>query len=102
MISGLPRKCEICMVNDAVHTCRLCGRKVCGEDFEGDRGICKACSLTLCEFCGKQLSVGYCIVCGRLGCEDCMIQISNVAYMCKECFSKNKGVKTAYEFTLNT
>ncbi|MGB9827281.1 hypothetical protein IMZ38_03125 [Thermosphaera chiliense] len=101
MSNALQQRCEICMVNDAVYTCRLCGRRVCRQDFDDQRGICKVCSLTLCELCGKQLSVGYCVVCGRLGCEDCMIQVSNVAYICRDCFARNKSVKTAYKFLIN-
>uniref|UniRef100_A0A7C2FPT0 B box-type domain-containing protein n=1 Tax=Thermosphaera aggregans TaxID=54254 RepID=A0A7C2FPT0_9CREN len=98
----LHRKCEVCLVNDALYTCRLCGRAVCGEDFNVQHGVCKVCSLTLCELCGRQLSVGYCVVCGRLGCEDCMVQVSNVAYICRECFSKNRSVKTVYKFPVNS
>jgi hypothetical protein len=37
--------CDICGKRLAKHTCRLCGRRVCNEDFDEKLGICKSCKL---------------------------------------------------------
>ncbi|QRF73599.1 hypothetical protein Micr_00113 [Candidatus Micrarchaeum sp.] len=37
--------CDICGKRLASHTCRLCGRRVCSDDFDGKLGICKSCKL---------------------------------------------------------
>ncbi|ADV64497.1 hypothetical protein Desmu_0178 [Desulfurococcus mucosus DSM 2162] len=81
-------KCEICGEREAVYTCRLCGRRVCGDDYDSVKGVCKVCSEAMCEICGRQLAIGYCKYCGRIGCEDCLIQVSTVEYVCKDCAFK--------------
>jgi len=82
--------CDICGMKPAKYECRLCGRKVCEEDYDHEKKLCKVCSSALCEICGKNLSIGYCMVCGRSGCEDCLIQVSTVSYVCKECIRKGR------------
>lgn len=41
--------------------------------------------------CGRKPSIGYCISCGRLGCDDCLIQVDNVRRICIDC-AKSKGI----------
>jgi hypothetical protein len=73
--------CEVCLQAPATKVCRLCGRHVCGRHFDEELGVCAACSETLCEVCGRKLSIGYCAVCGRLVCEDCSVE-ENLALVC--------------------
>ncbi len=79
-----PRKCEICLEKPAVHRCPLCGRYVCEDHFDHEKGVCIACSEALCSICGKRLSIGYCKYCGRLVCEECSVK-EGAALVCKEC-----------------
>ena len=78
--------CEICESREATKVCKICGRHVCSQHINSN-GICSVCQETLCERCGKYLSIGYCKICGRYLCEDCLIQISPVEYVCKDCFN---------------
>ncbi|MEM4717626.1 MAG: hypothetical protein QXE81_02565 [Desulfurococcaceae archaeon] len=79
-------KCEICELNNASRTCRICNRRVCDEDYDYNIDACIGCRETLCKICGNYLSIGVCKYCGRQGCEDCLIQISLVEYACMECY----------------
>ncbi|RLE83906.1 MAG: hypothetical protein DRJ41_04075 [Thermoprotei archaeon] len=83
-------KCEICLENDASHTCRLCSRAVCDADYLRSKEICVSCDESLCEICGKNLSVGYCSICGRLVCDLCSLR-KNAARICDECLSRLKS-----------
>ncbi|MEZ0393733.1 MAG: hypothetical protein ABWK00_01620 [Desulfurococcaceae archaeon] len=77
--------CEICMLRDATRTCPSCGRRVCDDDWDDERGVCKVCAETTCEICRRRPAIGYCRVCGRVGCEDCLIEESPVSYICVDC-----------------
>jgi hypothetical protein len=35
--------CHICGIRPATHTCKLCGRAVCDEDFDAKLGVCNSC-----------------------------------------------------------
>lgn len=84
-------KCEICEREvDRIYICKICGRKVCSNDYIFEEGICKACKMTLCNFCKEYLAIGICKFCGKLVCEKCSIEIG-VERICKECYSKKKG-----------
>ncbi len=80
--------CDICGEPGAHHVCKRCGRRVCDLDYDENTGLCRICLETNCEICSKYPAIGYCMVCGRIGCEDCLVQISMVAYVCKECIRK--------------
>jgi hypothetical protein len=84
--------CEICGLNPAEYKCRVCGRRVCREDYIAERGVCAVCEATLCEVCKRGLSLATCIVCGRHCCEDCLVKVSQLEYMCVECFKKTREV----------
>jgi len=30
------------------------------------------------------------MICGRIGCEDCLVQVSTVAYVCKKCIQEGR------------
>lgn len=77
--------CEICREKNAMYTCKLCGRRVCSDDWRGEH--CSVCEATLCQVCLNRLSVGYCAVCGRLVCENCSLEIG-AARVCEQCASK--------------
>ncbi len=77
--------CEVCGRAPTSHSCPLCGRGVCEEDWAG--GHCVACEATLCELCRRRLSVGYCAVCGRLVCEECSVE-EGVVRLCAECYAR--------------
>uniref|UniRef100_A0A7C3WPS0 B box-type domain-containing protein n=1 Tax=Thermofilum pendens TaxID=2269 RepID=A0A7C3WPS0_THEPE len=81
---GLTQLCEICLQVEAEEECRLCGRSVCKKHFDREQGLCAACRETLCEICGRKLSMGYCVTCGRLVCEDCSVK-ENLALVCINC-----------------
>ncbi len=80
------RLCEICRLERAAETCRLCGRNVCSRHYAGD-GICVACRESLCSICSSKLSLGYCKYCGRLVCEDCSVE-EGAALVCRECAAR--------------
>ncbi|MCC6034780.1 MAG: hypothetical protein LM567_04710 [Desulfurococcaceae archaeon] len=82
--------CEICGFKQAVHECKICGRRVCYDDYNTEKGICSVCESALCQICGKYLSISTCISCGRQGCEECLVEISQVEYMCLDCLKKKK------------
>ncbi|WP_244372465.1 hypothetical protein [Staphylothermus marinus] len=82
--------CDICESKPAKYKCPVCGRYVCEDDFDFNKGVCKVCSETMCEICGKYPSIGYCMICGRNGCEDCLIQVTPVSYVCKECIRQGR------------
>lgn len=88
-------KCEICWENKPVTSCRLCGRKVCDEDYDKERDVCKACSEAICQICDRNLSIGYCRICGRLVCDLCSIK-NNVALVCVQCSPRFKGDDVAF------
>ena len=77
--------CEICGLKLAEYVCRICGRRVCRDDYDVEKGVCSICRDTMCEICGRYPAISYCMVCGRIGCEDCLIQVTPVSYVCKEC-----------------
>jgi len=78
-------RCEICGdETDSLKICRLCGRAVCIADYDSERDMCRACSMTICEICRKFHSIGYCKICERLICEDCSVK-DGAGYLCKEC-----------------
>ena len=79
--------CEICEIRLATHTCKLCGRRVCGLHIT-ERGICEICSSAICSICNSRLSLRSCVLCGRLICNDCSIQIDEVRYVCIYCFMR--------------
>ena len=83
--------CEICEKTAVkLYTCRLCGRRVCINEFCVERELCEICLETLCEVCGKWLSIATCNMCGRLICEACSIKV-NAGYVCLKC-AKEKGL----------
>ncbi|OYT63055.1 MAG: hypothetical protein B6U69_00085 [Thermofilum sp. ex4484_15] len=91
-------KCEICGKEvTETYTCKLCGRRVCKEDFDKGSGICEICKETLCALCKVRLAIAICNECGRLVCEDCSIKVG-VGYLCKDCAKevdkRRKRVKT--------
>ncbi|MCC6010785.1 MAG: hypothetical protein LM556_00050 [Desulfurococcaceae archaeon] len=83
--------CEVCSYKPAEYTCRICGRKVCREDYVAESGICTVCEATLCEVCKRSLSIATCISCGRHCCEDCLVKVSQLEYICVECLKKTHG-----------
>ncbi len=85
--------CEICEEKEAKYICRLCKRKVCEDDFNKDKGICKICEMSICEVCKENLSVGYCEMCGRLICEKCTAYSNGASRICIECASKMRNKK---------
>lgn len=88
------RRCEICdLQSQTLFKCRLCGRTVCPSHFHPEKGICAACSETLCEICGEKLAIGYCAVCGKLVCEDCSVEVGP-ALLCKRCARERTDTKT--------
>jgi hypothetical protein len=80
-------KCQICEENQAKYTCKLCGRKVCEEDFVKEKGICKVCEMSLCEICHENLSIGKCEKCGRIICEKCTAYFDGARRYCIICNS---------------
>lgn len=80
--------CEICEEKEAHYVCRLCKRKVCEDDFNKERGICKVCEMSICEICNENLSIGYCEICGRLICEKCTAYSNGTSRICVGCISK--------------
>ena len=88
--------CEICGFKPAEHTCRICGRRVCSEDYSAETGICSVCNVTLCEICRRNLSIATCILCGRHCCEDCLVHVSQLEYMCVECLRKKRVSEVEY------
>jgi len=79
--------CEICYEDvDELYRCRICGRLVCANEYYFGERICEACKNTLCEICGKYLSIGVCRNCGRLICDVCSIK-ENASIICKICLS---------------
>ena len=79
--------CELCG-KPGVAKCRMCGRTVCSEHYDEKSRLCKVCSMSLCEVCGRRVAIGRCVLCGRLGCEDCLVQVDNVRRICRECLVK--------------
>jgi len=80
-------KCEICEDREAKYVCRICGRRVCEEDYSREKGICKVCEMSLCEICKRHLAVGKCEKCGRIICEECTAYFDGARRICKECFT---------------
>lgn len=86
--------CSICESRIGVYKCINCGRVVCREDYVLDKKICRVCDESMCRICGKYLSINKCIICGRSCCEECLVQLTPVQYICKDCFNKyKKGLK---------
>ncbi len=83
--------CEICGARPASRRCPLCGRYVCDEDWDSERGVCILCSSSLCQVCGRRLAIATCAVCGRLVCEECSVQVTPVVRLCRECYRKYGG-----------
>jgi len=88
--------CEICGRRSAEITCKKCGRHVCRECFDFERGVCLVCSETLCERCGRKHSVERCQICGRSICPDCLVRIDKARAVCIDCFNK-LGMQGAVE-----
>lgn len=84
-------KCEICEINPSITRCRICERNVCKLDYDANSNVCISCKSAMCNICGKYLSIGVCKYCGRHACEDCLIELSLVEYICIECYEKMKG-----------
>lgn len=84
-------KCEICEMKTPLYACKMCGRRVCDDDYDKDMGYCLVCKEAVCKVCNKHLSVGVCKHCGRPGCENCLVQVSLIEYVCIECH--RKGLK---------
>lgn len=36
--------CDICGRNIAYRSCRLCGKRVCRDDYNSDMDMCKSCA----------------------------------------------------------
>ena len=87
-------RCEICRENEPSHVCRLCGRRVCDEDYDERGEICIACSEVICQICRENLSIGYCRVCGRLVCDLCSVK-NGATLVCVECLPRYKGDNVA-------
>ncbi|MGC8566543.1 MAG: hypothetical protein ACP5I6_04650 [Caldisphaera sp.] len=81
-------KCEICDEKEAKYECKICKRKVCEDDYNKNKGICKICSSLLCEICHERLSITFCPICGRLICDKDSVQIDNVRRVCIDCYNK--------------
>lgn len=79
-------RCEICHVNEAKFTCRLCKRRVCRDHYDEAKGLCVVCSSSLCEICGLRLAVTFCPICGRLVCYEDSVQVDNVRRICRRCY----------------
>ncbi len=79
--------CEICGAR-ASHKCRICGRFVCDKHYVEDRSICVYCDMTLCELCGKRLSISICPICGRQVCDTCSLQVTTAIRVCRECYQQ--------------
>jgi hypothetical protein len=92
-INGLMNLCEICEEKEAKYSCKLCGRKVCEDDFVKEKGICKVCEISLCQICHQHLSLGYCEICGRLICDECTAYFDGSRRICKECYAKKVSSK---------
>jgi len=88
--------CEICGKRKAELVCPKCGRHVCRECFDEEKGVCLVCSETLCQRCGRKHSVERCQICGRLICPDCMYRIDKARAVCLDCLEKY-GVQGALE-----
>ncbi|AWR98318.1 hypothetical protein DFR86_09560 [Acidianus sulfidivorans JP7] len=84
-INGLKNLCEICETKEAKYTCKICKRHVCEDDFNKEKQICSVCEMTLCQICGKNLSLGYCEKCGKLICDQCTGYFDGAKRICKEC-----------------
>ncbi|MCE4603830.1 MAG: hypothetical protein F7B20_02550 [Aeropyrum sp.] len=76
--------CYFC-ADDSRSSCSICSRPICST--HSTNGVCIACHDAICRFCGEQLSVSYCLYCGRLGCIDCLIQIDPSRRVCRECLA---------------
>jgi hypothetical protein len=83
--------CEICGEKPATHRCPLCGRWVCDDDWDEERGVCTLCATTLCQVCGKRLAVASCPACGRLVCDECSVQVTPVVRLCIDCYRRYGG-----------
>ncbi|MEM0246521.1 MAG: hypothetical protein QXG15_04170 [Desulfurococcaceae archaeon] len=81
-------KCEICEIKEPLYTCKMCGRRVCDDDYDKITGYCLVCKDAICKICNRYLSIGVCKYCGRLGCERCLIQVSPIEYTCVDCRRK--------------
>ncbi|KSW12304.1 hypothetical protein CF15_06035 [Pyrodictium occultum] len=82
--------CEVCGEAPAAHVCPMCGRRVCDEDWAGDR--CIVCRETSCSICGARLAVASCSICGRPVCDECSVQVTPVARVCRECLARLGGL----------
>ncbi|MEM1643976.1 MAG: hypothetical protein QW369_06345 [Desulfurococcaceae archaeon] len=83
------KHCAMCGA-EAVYVCSKCGRPACRQHYSLLKNLCNVCESLLCEICGRNLSIGYCINCGRVGCEDCLVQLSTISYICVECFKSRR------------
>jgi hypothetical protein len=84
--------CEICEEEPAVAKCRICGRWVCGKDFDASLGICNVCLSTLCQVCHERLAIGHCARCGRLVCRRDSVRVGLLRY-CVDC-ARELGIVT--------
>jgi len=84
---GNSLKCEICEEREVKYTCKICGRRVCEEDYLKEKEICRVCEMSLCEICKINLAIGKCEKCGRIICEECTAYFDGARRICKECFT---------------
>jgi len=84
---GNSLKCEICEEREEKYTCKICGRRVCEEDYLKVKEICRVCEMSLCEICKINLAIGKCEKCGRIICEECTAYFDGTRRICKECFT---------------
>lgn len=69
---------------------------MCRHDYDPEKKMCLVCKNTLCEICGRGFAVGYCMYCGRVGCEECLVQVDPVRYVCRDCLARLGGLRGVY------
>ena len=79
--------CEVCLLREAKHRCRLCGRLTCDEDYVEDKGICRICAETLCYICGENYAIALCANCGKPICRAHSVRVGLKRY-CTVCAAK--------------
>ncbi len=80
--------CQVCEEARARYSCPKCGRRVCISHYNISLGVCSVCSEALCSFCKANLAISRCMLCGKLGCNECLIQVDNVRRVCIQCIDK--------------
>ena len=79
--------CEVCWSAEAKYECSICKRKVCPAHYIAERGICSICYENLCSICKEKIAVDSCVICGRLVCRGCSVELQPGIRVCKECYA---------------